>query len=94
MIFDAREDKRQLEEWLCEEEPETLDLELIATKITDGFMQCDEYCPSRNNCGNDGCYCVRSNFPTPKHYETYKHLMADSSRVIAIQILSKVLDNQ
>ena len=91
--FDPREDQRQLEQWLCEDESSELNLELIADKVINGFERCEEHCPSRNHCGSDGCYCVRANFPTPQHYETYKELMRDASKVIAINLLAKVLDN-
>lgn len=94
MTFDIREDKRQLDEWLCADEPKDLDLNLVAYKLINGFERCEDYCSSRNNCGEDGCYCIRANFPTPKHYETYKQMMPDASKVIALRILSVAFSNQ
>ena len=93
MIFDSREDKRQLEQWLCEEEPQHLDHTLIATKIINGFEQCTDHCPSRNNCGSEGCYCVRANFPTPQHYEIYKQMLPNASKMVAVHILANAIDN-
>ena len=94
MIFDAREDKRQRDDWLCTEEPDELDLDFVASKIINGFTRCDDYCVSRNNCGDDGCYCIRANFPTPNHYDTYKQMMQNASQIIAIRILADVIDKQ
>jgi hypothetical protein len=91
MTFDPREDKRQMEEWVSTEEPDQIDLDLVAEKIINGFEQCEEYCFSRNNCGDDMCYCIRANFPTPKHYDTYKEMMLDASKIVAIRILSNVI---
>ena len=93
-LFNAPEEQRQHEEWVCADESQPIDYVLIANKVVDGFEMCEEHCSSRNICGVDGCYCLRANFPTPRHYEIYKQVKADTSQVIAFQILAKALDNQ
>ena len=94
MVFDPREELRQLAEWHLEETHEGLDVELIVTKVVTGFERCEDFCSSKEVCGEDCCYCIRSNFPSPQHYEMYKELTRDASKLTALSILMTVMGSQ
>ena len=90
MIFDPHDEEKQVIEWSLSELPEGYDLQKIIEPLLQGFERCEDYCSSREQSGEDACYCVRAAFPTPEAYELYQALKEDSAKIAALTILSNV----
>lgn len=68
-FFTEEQEAKEWEQGLSDEQ---MNLEELIALAKRGFATCEEECLSRSICGEDACLCVRSIFPTPKHYNTYK----------------------
>ena len=67
-FFTEEQEAKEWERGLSEEEMALDELIALAKR---GLGTCEEECLSRSICGEGACQCVRSVFPTPKHYNTY-----------------------
>jgi hypothetical protein len=73
--MDPRLEKTRRDKWL-ERKEGSMSIEDIVAIAIHGHTKCneDEFCSSRNQSGDDACYCIRSIFPTLESYELYKEL--------------------
>ncbi len=71
MLIGKQIDLKQKEEW--EESVETWEMntgDFIAL-CAKGFSNCSGFCSSREICGEESCYCVRTYFANPTCYQLY-----------------------
>ena len=45
--------------------------------VEEGVSVCEDYCESRENCGQIACHCMRSVFPHPEYFLLYEALRKD-----------------
>ncbi len=88
MIIDIKEDEKKAKEWELSQSKETLTIREIAEIATTGITCCGDFCASREYTGEHRCFCIRSRFPTPEHYELYliarqKFLQLLSAKLLA-----------
>ena len=69
---DFYEEREEAEAWLRGESTEELQIDDFVEIVCRGHGTCADSCLSRDVCGEEACLCIRSVFPTPEHYETYK----------------------
>lgn len=69
-MIDIRQDMKQAEAWLEKANGEMSEEQLIYLAAT-GFVECSDFCGSKEYCEDGACACIRATFPTPDHYHCY-----------------------
>ena len=74
--MDSDREKEIVELWHLQQiEDAEMDIEDLEELIINGFQDCGiQDCKSAYISGEDSCRCIRSVFPHPQHYETYREL--------------------
>tara|TARA_E500000178_G_C16704703_1_gene609886 strand:+ start:119 stop:451 length:333 start_codon:yes stop_codon:yes gene_type:complete len=74
MELGSREDIEEATLWEAgiDNEDAIINLDDIISLSSKGFRHCIEFCPSRETCGKDACFCVRASFDHPSFYSLYK----------------------
>ena len=73
-LLTAEKEKKVVEEWRHGDSECSMTRDELLDFVIKGFSHCENDCQSRNVCGEDSCFCVRSCFPSPEHYEAYEEL--------------------
>lgn len=78
------EDLKEAEQWEQGGSNEAIDLFHLVDLAHLGYEPCQEYCSSREVCGEHRCICIRDAFPTPTHYELYLLLRSEYKRLMTL----------
>ena len=89
--MDEIDETQEVEQWMEGNTEGSLTTEELLELVVRGHGVCEHYCCSRANYGQEKCTCVRSMFPTPKHYELYKQARAYYIKNIAIQKVAELI---
>lgn len=79
----------KLELWESPYNEEKMDIEELIDLVTEGFYQCEGFCPSKSQYGCDRCECVRNTFPTPEHYTMYLKLREGYLSMVDVAITAR-----
>ena len=92
MIIDIKKDAKEAEEWENSESEESISMDEIVHMAKNGVSFCEDYCASREYTGENRCYCIRSRFPTPSHYELYLLARDQFKKYLALGMLAMAVD--
>ena len=92
MISDIKKDKKDAEDWENSKSEESISLNEIVHMARNGITYCEDYCVSREYTGENRCYCIRSRFPTPDHYELYLMARHQFKKYLALGMLAMAVD--
>ena len=71
-LTDFEHEEDEAKEWLRGNSTEGIGIDDFVEIVCRGHSTCEGNCISRDICGEEACVCIRTVFPTPEHYETYK----------------------
>jgi len=92
MIIDIKKDAKEAEEWENSDSEESISMDEIVHMAKNGVSFCEDYCASREYTGENRCYCIRSRFPTPSHYELYLLARDQFKKYLALGMLAMAVD--
>ena len=74
-MIDSREDRKDFAEWI-DRDPALyyIETDYLMKLAVVGLETCEDYCSSREELGDDGCFCVRARFSHQNHYHLYLSL--------------------
>lgn len=93
-FVDMVEDAKAAELWEQGTSEEPLDITHIADMAVIGVSQCEEFCSSREVCGEHRCICIRDAFPTPEHYHLYLLMRRQYTELVALGIASTAFEEK
>lgn len=92
-MIDINIDKKQSNAWLEDNRNGAMSRqELVSLAIT-GIERCEDFCGSREVCGEDACFCVRAYFPTPAHYFLYQELRKIAKTITSASLIAETINN-
>ena len=71
-LTDFIQEEEEAKTWLRGESTDGIEIDDFVEIVCRGHGTCEDSCLSKSICGEDACACIRSVFPTPELYETYK----------------------
>lgn len=86
---DLIKDIEEAESWEQGTSTEALDLTHINDLAILGVGCTDDYCPSREACGEHRCICIREAFPTPEHYHLYLTIREQYKGIVALGLATR-----
>ncbi len=89
--MDYDEDKNKRDLWLQNTMTETMCFEDFVRIASQKLETCQDYCESREECGEDACLCVRRRFPSPEHYKLYKIVNSRFNRMLTAATMAKAV---
>ena len=89
-LNDFYEEAGLAKEWAKGESLDVISIDDFIEIICNGHGTCEGPCFSKDICGEEACACIRSVFPTPDHYETYKLARAFFIENLAIRTVAGV----
>ena len=76
-------------DYMAMESSEGMPLQEFVQLVEEGVGVCEDYCESRDKCGQVACHCIRSVFPHPDYFLLYERMR----QVRCTQEFSKYLED-